>query len=78
MTPLHWASSRSLPYHTSQLLSHGADITTQDIDGNTCLHWAAQVRQNVISLLKYAWTNKDSHKKLKVTFMFTRKSPSYC
>ncbi|KAJ8316944.1 hypothetical protein KUTeg_004848 [Tegillarca granosa] len=42
MTGLHWAAFHNRPEHTQMLILRGADITCQDVDGKTPLHWAAQ------------------------------------
>ncbi|OWF38308.1 uncharacterized protein LOC110466395 [Mizuhopecten yessoensis] len=42
MTPLHWAAFHDRPDHVQMLIMHGGDMTCQDVDNKTALHWAAQ------------------------------------
>ncbi|XP_060076580.1 protein phosphatase 1 regulatory subunit 12A-like [Ylistrum balloti] len=42
MTPLHWAAFHDRPEHVQMLIMHGSDMTCQDVDNKTALHWAAQ------------------------------------
>lgn len=44
MTALHWAAFHNRPEHLQLLLMSGANMYSQDIDGKTPLHWAAEVR----------------------------------
>jgi ankyrin repeat protein len=48
MTPIHWAAFHNRPQYVQLLLDHDADISVQDVDGKTPLHWAAQV--NILQL----------------------------
>lgn len=43
MTGLHWSAFHNRPEHAQMLILRGADISCQDVDGKTPLHWAAQV-----------------------------------
>lgn len=43
MTALHWAAFHNRPEHLQLLLMSGANMYSQDIDGKTPLHWAAEV-----------------------------------
>ncbi|XP_052102005.1 ankyrin repeat domain-containing protein 55-like isoform X2 [Mytilus californianus] len=42
MTAVQWSCFHNRPQHVQLLLDHGADISVQDVDGKTPLHWAAQ------------------------------------
>ena len=48
MTALHWAAFHNRPEHLRYLLQRGANTLTQDIDGKTPLHWAAQVKSTYV------------------------------
>ena len=72
MTALHWTCFHNRPQHVQLLLSRGADVTIQDVDGRSPLHWAAQVHILTKILLLFANSVKFliSVWKVKIKYIF--------
>ena len=52
MTALHWAAFHKRPDHVQELVEKGTNILATDVDGKLALHWAAQVSNHFISILR--------------------------